>query len=336
MKYVYIYGGAIGDSLLGIHMGRVLSQSLPNQKIVLISTRKNAFVRELVSSLPFVEYHEVIKTNPFSWGELLCLTVSKNAIALIEPSDVPIPLWWRIILFAGTLVAGSREVHGEVVGHSRTRNKKIDAVVITPSESLFTVFVPDVIRAWGVTPLSVAPSLARETITDKQQPYILFHFFAGNYRRSFPIEKARPLLMQARNKFPSYEFVVSASPAEHERVLAMAKGISNTRIASDLSASQMILLLQQASLTVGVASGITHIAAHLDVPTIVLANLSDPYWLPTYNEKIVLLSDKEHCACNGNKSGLCVEHTPGGDVFRCLYYVPNESILDEMEKVLLA
>jgi ADP-heptose:LPS heptosyltransferase len=149
-----------------------------------------------------------------------------------------------------------------------------------------------------------------------------------------PPEKVRPLLERAREVFPTYEFVLSAAPAERSRAMSMIAGMANARIESELSAQALLCLLQGATLVVAVASGIAHLAAHLDAPLIALSNLSDPYWLPTYNSRVVILADREHCRCRGNKSGDCSQTTADGEVFRCLYYIPTDRIVDSMQSLL--
>ncbi len=331
MRYAYIYGGAIGDTLFGIHLGRILSQSESGAQLTLISTRSNPAVKDLVCNLPFISYRVITRRNPFSWIALLPFFFSKTAVALIEPTDVPISRWWENILRTCTHTSGSLEVHGQVTGHERRVKSRVSVVPITAQDNLFTAVAPRIISAWGHSPRVTVPTLEHQVCEGIPTPFILFHFFAGNYRRSFPLEKVRPLLMQAREEFPQFQFVLSAAPLEKIRALRMVEGISNTKVEANLSMHDMICLMQNAALTVGVASGITHIAAHLDVPLITLSNRSDLYWLPSYNPHVVQLSDTEHCRCEGNKVGDCTEHTPTGDVFRCLYYISIPSIIEHMK-----
>ena len=162
------------------------------------------------------------------------------------------------------------------------------------------------------------------------RPYILFHFFAGAYRRSLPLEKVRPLLVAARTQFPLHEFVLTCAHQEEVAAREMIKGISNARVEVSPLARDLLCLLSQSKLCVGVASGVTHIAAHLNVPAVILCNLSDPCWLPTYSTNAVLLSERAHCGCQGDKTGECRAETPGGLVYRCLYDIPTERIIDTL------
>jgi ADP-heptose:LPS heptosyltransferase len=166
------------------------------------------------------------------------------------------------------------------------------------------------------------------------RPYLLFHFFAGAYRRSFPIEKVRPLLAAARQKFPAHEFVLTCAHQEEVAARAMIEGVPDARVEVSPHARDLLCLLVQSSACVGVASGVTHIASHLGVPSVIMCNLSDPCWLPTYAKNSVLLSAHEYCGCKGNKTGECNVDTPGGGMYRCLYYIKTADIVAEMSNVL--
>lgn len=335
MKYLYLYGGAIGDSLVGIHLGRWLAARRPGARLTLLSTRRNPFVRELVQNIPFVRYRELLKEDPRTWWHLGALLLSPSSVFAFEPTDVPVPPWWRLILGTATWLPTSREVRSQVVGHERAVPHGTKVVTVTPEDNLFSVNVPRILAAWGIEPGgAVVPSLPMPAGAVPSERTILFHFFAGSYRRSWPVEKVRPVLERARALFPEHAFVLTATPAERPRALRMIAGIDNARVEDDLSARELVRALAEADLVVGVASGVTHLSSHLGKPTIALANLSDPYWLPTYTAKTVLLANRAECRCKGNKEGECNERTPDGDVFRCLYFIPTDEVITAMQHAL--
>ncbi len=331
MKYAYLFGGAIGDSLVGMHLARSLEHLRPGARLTLLSTRRKPFVSDLVRGLPFVSYREFLWDSPRTWWVGLWLFLTPTSIFVFDPTDVPLPRWWRFILAISTVLPGSREVHSQLVGHERRVARGVTVLVVTPEDNLFTTNVPRILSAWGIRGESqLAPSLPKTHFKTPPGRYVLFHFFAGNYRRSWPLEKAHPFLIEARQAFPEYEFVLTASNEERGRAQEMVKGVNNARVESGLSAQALLRYLSDASLVVGVASGVTHISSHLAVPTIALANLSDPYWLPSYAEHTRILANREECRCKGNKEGECVAHAQDGLVFRCLYYISATRILEEM------
>ncbi|MFA6519722.1 MAG: glycosyltransferase family 9 protein [Candidatus Paceibacterota bacterium] len=333
---LYIFGGAIGDALLGIQLAHTLAAADSPSRLTLISTRKSDFVRQIVEMVPEVQYREMPRGDIRSWFTLLGLALHPHGVVFLEPFQDVVSAWWKILARISTLLPGSVEVH------CQSRSQKVPARVRVLSydpktDSLFSM-IARVVPLWGgrAVPAPVPSLSAPVCPTLPARPYILFHFFAGSYRRSFPIEKVRPLLVDARSKFPAHEFVLTCAHQEEAAAREMVKDISGARVEVSPHAHDLFCLLKQAGICVGVSSGVTHIASHLGVPSVVLCNLSDPCWLPAYAEHTVQLSASEHCGCHGDKTGECGVRTLGGVVYRCLYDITKERIISEMQRMLMS
>lgn len=333
-QYVFIFGGAIGDSLLGVQLAHILEVAFPSSRLIMISTRESNFVRELLELIPQVEYRELLRNDIFSWCALLRLSCSPHNVVFLEPFQDATPLWWKIIARMTTLFPGSVEIR------CQSRPQKVPARIRVISyssvtDNLFSM-IARVVPLWGGSPLPApAPSLPVPVcFSSPAQPYILFHFFAGAYRRSFPIEKVRSLLVAAREKFPRYEFLLTCAHQEEMVARKMIEGIPDTRVEVNPHAKELVCLLEQSSICVGVASGVIHIASHLGVPSVAMCNLSDPCWLPTYAKNTLQLSAREDCGCHGDKTGDCGVLTSGGIMYRCLYDIRTERIISAMERQL--
>lgn len=331
-KYLYVYGGAIGDALFGVHIGRTLAANEPGATLTLLSTRRNNFVRGLVDTIPFVEYRELHKGSIWSWIGALGLIVQEWKTVVHDPVTTALPLWWRFILWCASRRTGSVEVRQQMHGHERAVPPRARVFVYNcATQNLFDT-PTDILKEWGI-PVRQMPLPFLEIPKDIALPgpsHMVFHFFAGNYRRSIPIDHAQELLKRAREVFPASKFILTCAPYEEGRAKHMSQGISNVCIKSTLSAQELVGILASAQMVVGVASGIVAIAAHIDAPTIALCNLSDPCWLPSYNPKVILLSERAHCGCRGDKTGDCGIETPEGVVYRCLYDIPTKDIIDAM------
>ena len=332
-KLIFIFGGAIGDALLGVQLAHALEAVKPQGRLTLLSTRKSSFVKQLLEVVPQVEYRELPRNDIRSWAALLRLALSPHGVVFLEPFQDIVPLWWKIIARSATVLPGSVEVR------CQSRPQKAPARVRTlgyspKTDNLFSM-IARVPVLWGA-PASEAPTpfLPVPICPPKPaRPYILFHFFAGAYRRSFPVEKVRPLLAAARARFPGHEFVLTCAHQEEAAARRMIEGVTNARVAVSPPATELLCLLKQSGLCVGVASGVTHIAAHLGVHSVIMCNLSDPCWLATYAKNAVLLSASEQCGCNGDKTGECVAKTAeGGGVYRCLYDITTERIIEQMAR----
>ena len=84
------------------------------------------------------------------------------------------------------------------------------------------------------------------------------------------------------------------NPTEHAEAQAMASHMPNAHVLPALSMQEAIVLAQQASLVVGVDTGLTHIAAAFERPTIEIYCAS-PRWKTegNWSEKIINLGDDD-------------------------------------------
>lgn len=331
-RFLYLYGGAIGDALLGIHIGRLVAANVPGATLELVSTRHNPFVKELTEDLPFINYQELVKGSSWSWFALPRLMLQPYRSVVYEPVTSSLPLWWRLILWCARQARGSVQVRYQRESSVREIPEKATRVTyVCKSQNLFTDTPRALMRAWNITLAhEPKPHLPRAAAQPKNGPYFLFHFFAANYRRSIPVEQARAILISARAQFPKHMFVVTCGREEFSRAERMCEGIENVQLESDLHARDMRELLSGADLVVGTASGILFVAVHLGVHVIALSCLVDPCFLPDYSSTTTILAARSECRCDGESKGECAVNTPEGDVFRCLYFIPTEEVLEAM------
>lgn len=330
-RYYYLYGGAIGDGLLGIHLGRVLSENAPGAQLVLLSTRENSFIEALAQGIPFVRYKVITKNKARSWLFLCTLLFRPAKSVVYEPFNNALSVWWKIILLV--LRQGPRSVDVRCQIHPRKIPRRSIALAYDcKADNLFSNTVPRVVRAWGIeVSKTTRPSLPLPACEPTLKPYIVFHFFAGQYRRSIPVDHARELLAAAREKFPQHAFVITCGPGEDTAASDVILGVDNSRVVMAPRAKELLCLLKNAAVCVGTASGVIHMAAQVSNNVVALCNLSDPCWLPYYNPAVVCLSARENCKCNGDKTGECSMQTPLGLVYRCIYDIKTKDIVDAMK-----
>ncbi len=329
---MFLYGGAIGDTLLGIHIGRVLSENRPGIQLVMLSTRKSTFARELTQNIPFVMYRELNRNNPISWIQLLGLMFTRWNSVVFDPFASPVSTWWKIILWCTSRYPGGIHIRAQI--HEQ-KVPSYSRVFLYDSRKTNLFDTPSsILEQWGIQTEKVPnPSLPMPAcIPPHSKPYIVFHFFAGSIRRSVAPSHARELLVAARSRFPHHTFIVTCARGEEELAKQIGDITNNVIIKVGLSAQEIVCLLSHASMCVGAASGITHIAAHLPTPSVVLCNLSDPCWLPLYNLRVALLFERDRCGCNGDKTGECSEVTEEGVFYRCLYDIKTETVIKAMEE----
>lgn len=334
-KCVYIYGGAIGDALLGVHLGRMLSASAPGSQITLIATRENRFVRDLLKPIPFVHLIEMPKWSLHSWVTLLQLGFTPHATAVYEPLSTPIPFWWNLIVRVATIRKGSIDVR--CTTHARAKHKRERTIAFDCRTNRVFALVPHVLEQWGIPPRMLIPHLDTGLYQDHSlrvpKPYFVSHFFAPSTLRSEPVSKGRELLSAVQETFPSHQLVLTCTTSEFPRAKRMAEGL-NAQVLCDLTPAAIVSLLAGADAYVGVDTGITHIACHTGIPCVVLGNRSNPCWLPYYVPHAIILFGTERCGCNGDKTGDCAEIVDGQKYYRCLLDITEEQILDALQKIL--
>ncbi len=328
--YIYLYGGATGDTIFGMDIVRLLNTKVPHARVLFLSTRRNNFSRDLVAPLSSISFLTFTKGNIYSWLALLFLACIPHKILVHEPMSSPMPLWWKIVLRIATLRRGSMEVRCTPQPTEHFIPKRVQVVGFDPRTDQIFDTIPRILNAWGIgtfppLPAHLDASVYKGGVVEKK-PYIVLHLFAPSTLRSEPVTKGRELLSAIQKNFPSHQLLLTCAASEFSRAQRMAEGLA-AKIYCDLSAATLVSLIAGADVYIGVDTGITHIACHLDIPSVVLGNRSNPCWLPYYAPRATILFDQKRCGCNGDKTGDCREETPEGPVYRCLFDIPIESII---------
>jgi lipopolysaccharide heptosyltransferase I len=90
--------------------------------------------------------------------------------------------------------------------------------------------------------------------------------------------------------------------AERERAKRIAAGRKDAIILADLSISEKASVLAEAQATVGLDTGLSHIAAALDVPSVTLYGATDPFLIgATGKNQVHIASDFECVKCHRSK-----------------------------------
>jgi len=334
-RYLFLYGGPIGDSLVAIHIGRTLAANVPGAVLEMVSTRENSFVRELCRDLPFIRYRSLPKESLGSWMSLVELALSRNASMAYEPVTAVMSLWWRIILWCMRRRPGGIQLRYQMQGYEPSVPRGVLRLVYD-CEKLNLFDTPKfVLKAWGIEARQLPhPSLPPQP-GPGGEPYILFHFFAGQVRRSIPVKHARDILTAARAAYPRHAFVLTCGQGERERAQRMAAGMSNTRIESGHTAHELTALLCGADLIVGTTSGIILMATCLRRPIVALYCMSHKQaFMPDFSPETIILSALDECRCRPGNGNECRVMTEDGPVYRCLYFVTTEEVLAAMERKL--
>lgn len=136
--------------------------------------------------------------------------------------------------------------------------------------------------------LPVTPSSGAEPIAEARRLVVL-HPGAGSRYKRWPVDRFAALA----DRFTALGFAVAVTsgPADEETVAALRAEtrVARPEILEGLDLDALAAILGDARLFVGNDSGVTHLAALLDVPTVALFGPFDPsYWAPIGPRVIVV------------------------------------------------
>jgi ADP-heptose:LPS heptosyltransferase len=162
-------------------------------------------------------------------------------------------------------------------------------------------------------------------------PFILIHPFAANPVRSLPPARWRELMHELVQRYPRFSFLINASGSDVTAAYRMADGLNTVSVLENPEVLELAGAIENAALYIGVDTGPTHLAGVLQQKTVEIGNQSNPTWLATYNPNAMILSNPEHCTCNGDKSGECFVYEDGLKYYRCMYEISDDAIFSAID-----
>jgi heptosyltransferase-2 len=136
------------------------------------------------------------------------------------------------------------------------------------------------------------PHLRIGAPTNRQNatPTVALHPGSGSEKKNWPEEKWADLLQHLVSS-TDFHLLLVGGEAEGERLQRLAAALPprRTRVAQSLPLAELARLLQECDVFVGHDSGISHLAAALGLPGIVLwGNSVEAVWRPPHEEIVVL------------------------------------------------
>lgn len=160
----------------------------------------------------------------------------------------------------------------------------------------------------------VAPSAASQFDAAGARPYAVLLHATSRAEKLWPNERWRALIA-ALNQRGVAVVLPWASAAEHAQARQLASGAARSVVPEAMNLNQCAQLLRRALLVVGVDTGLTHLAAALDKPTVSLFGATEaarfgPYWSScAFN-----LGDRGHWPDHGEVIAALEPWLPAGEV----------------------
>jgi ADP-heptose:LPS heptosyltransferase len=312
-KFIVISFGAIGDALMLISLLDAVHAQHPATKLHFFAARNGALPQQLGERYSFIRFSNLKSLRGVV--DALTLFASSN-IFLIPPSFGTIPP--HIKLF-GTLL--SRMPRSLLIGFKDESSHAPYGITCTYDDT--ATYYENLRRALYAGGIAIPDAIPRyridsdqallRTLSLTERTYVVVHPYAANKKRGLPPSKLRSILTHLKDD--------QADAKRYEEYGARS-------LAGSLSLQETAALLKDAALYIGVDTGITHLASLLRIPSVVIANRSNPSWLPTYNENACVLTESSRCGCTGDKKGSCSVEENGQEYFRCAYDV-TDSLIQE-------
>ncbi|HEX6189775.1 MAG TPA: lipopolysaccharide heptosyltransferase I [Pyrinomonadaceae bacterium] len=177
------------------------------------------------------------------------------------------------------------------------------------------------------------PSPALQTT----KPYVVFIHSTSWSSKNWPEQYWRELAERATVAGLSV-VLPWGSEAECERSRRIAAGVANVIVLPKLSISDKASIISRATATVGLDTGLSHIAAALDVPSVTLYGATDPNMCGTIGKNQIQITSEFECVnchdtdCSFTKSAFkpaCFEAMTPDSVWRRLEQLLGASVKSE-------
>ncbi len=325
---------SVGDFLIALIFCDQLRQASGAGEAYIFVPKQAAQFSLLASSYPHVHIHLLNRSTIYANVRTLFALARQHALVVTFPTFGILPWSIKILARLLTLTPGSMYVGfldksvAPKMWMSRWRT-------FEPTKSIWENLI-EVAGLAGVllppeTPRFTPPPVAWDSLVGRlslPKLYIVVHMCASTPRRSLPPQRWARILDALAVDLPVLLTGTSADKSFINAVRAMMqKPDEVVDMAAQLSLGELSVVLTHAAVYVGVDTGVSHLAALLRVPSVVVGNRSNPSWLPVYNPNGVVLTNAEHCVCTGEKRGDCFVVIEGISYYRCLVEVTDKEIV---------
>lgn len=341
---VFIFtNGAIGDFLMAGLCADSVGKLLPESDITIITPRNISILRELFPAYPHIKVVEVNRRNFLHAPKMLaCAAWQKN---LVVNQGVFKKTPFFVSLLTCLLVLRPGSVHLHFLQKASQRKPKEEGIIVFDYHLPVYENLTRLIRAHGIAISSAVPPYHFISIPNiferygiTRGSYIVIHPCASSFSRSLPASRWANIFRYIEQNFPETKILVTGSKQDSlfiQKIFdAGVPASSVTNLAGKLSMMELVNIIDGSSGYVGVDTGITHLAGVLQKRSVVIGNLSNPCWLPSYNKNTLILAESKNCTCDGQKGGNCLYWIEGEKYYKCMIDISEESIHEGIRKML--
>jgi heptosyltransferase III len=281
-KILVIRGGAIGDFILTLPAIAALRRQFPDAHLEVLGY---PHIIQLAQAGGLVDRAQSIEARALAGFFARNGNLADDLVDYFSEFDIILSYLYDPDDIFKTNVARCSTAQF-IVGPSRPNEAEKEhatKVYLRPLER-FAIFDAD-----HVPQLKVAAAPNGDQ-TAPHAPTLALHPGSGSEKKNWPENKWADLLQHLLHHTDSNLLLIGGE-AEGERLqrLAAALPITRTKVAQSLPLAELARLIQQCDAFVGHDSGISHLAAALGLPGVVLwGNTREEIWRPPQDQVIVL------------------------------------------------
>jgi ADP-heptose:LPS heptosyltransferase len=333
--------GPIGDTLMLLTFFSELHEQDNSLRFAILAERGGRTIADLAQALPYVEVWDV--SGSVLRRIVFVVRVLARSWTIFIPGVAQLYSWHlRFFFFLLSSRPGNRTVALEGIN---SRKQRVPVHLLLPYHPELTVIenfrlaTPSVLPGM-VLEAGVPPQLPLATRTPPDFPfrtgdYVVVHMFGMSKKRSLPPARWHRFLEELARRYSKLSFVITGTARDATVAHEISANIPRVFFAIDLPILEVAGIIANAACYIGVDTGITHLAGVLQKKSVIIGNLSNPTWLPTYNPNAHVLTNAEHCTCNGDKTGDCYVWEDGQPYYRCMYEMSDEVLYASVDQVLM-
>jgi ADP-heptose:LPS heptosyltransferase len=290
-------------------------------------------LRSLASNYPQIEVREIPKG--FSALPFFSQIVLRPGWTLLTLGLVSIgySLPLRFFFLLMSLIPGNRTVgfHDKLLDVSL--NFDISLLMIENLRRLLPHALPEVAIGSQPSPQFNVPMKKPEGFPYSTGTYVVAHLFGASIAHALPPSRWRALFEHIASSHPELTVILTGTPEQKKIAEQIAVGIPTVIVRTDLSIPELSWIIDQASLYIGIDTGVTHLAGMLGQKSLVVSHCMDPAWMPSYNPHARIIYNSAHCTPDNPAS--CIMVKEGAHTYRrCTYDISDNFLFSSVDLAL--
>ena len=321
-------------------------KSLPKTELMIITPRNKNMLQDFLSAYPRINLVEVNRRNFLRALFILAKISLRKTLVINSVSFGKVPFLVRVLGVLLTIRPRSKLAmfsdswrgkfpDGDFWGNKIAFDYK--KIVYENLTRLFNVLGFNISKTVPIYNfISDEGVLLKYNLASEK--YVVIHPSAFVPKRSLPANRWSEIFKYVSDNFPNMKIAITGSREDLIFIQKIMDGISSeiqtANLTGRLEMAELAKVIDNCKFYIGADTGISHLAGVLRKKSLIIGNLSNPSWLPTYNENAVILTNDENCTCDGKKGGDCFYVIDGEKYYRCMIDINQEDIYGNITKIL--